>query len=343
MEIGTDIEKAYYQWYEALEKDNNGLPDWGPVCTGLVILERLKKNYNLDINYHRTDNGAQIKGQGISLGNSILKHHNIAMKLTSGEFGRTNRSSVPTAQSLLAALELLHLDTLSQEERYHILTELQSRLLPTLLRFSDRFQVEAKYAPTLSTEAFIKGVLAKTTPKTSGAVAQHLVGAKLELRFPDLAIPNHSASTADAPTERSGDFFIGDTVFHVTMAPGDLIYLKCRRNLELGLRVYLLVPEKKIQEAVRKAISQAIEEDIVIKSIESFIGQNIDELGRFSTELLQQEIKKLIDVYNRRICVERLAPELKIEEKVIQEENEAIYQLTLNDVPIISSQIENNE
>jgi hypothetical protein len=32
------------------------------------------------------------------------------------------------------------------------------------------------------------------------------------------------------------------TVFHVTMAPQDLVFLKCRRNLGAGYRVYLLVP-----------------------------------------------------------------------------------------------------
>jgi len=42
MTLDIKVEEIYCLWYEALEKDNNGLP-WGPVCTGLVILERLKK------------------------------------------------------------------------------------------------------------------------------------------------------------------------------------------------------------------------------------------------------------------------------------------------------------
>ena len=62
MTLDIKVEEIYCLWYEALEKDNNGLP-WGPVCTGLVILERLKKAYTLDINDHETPNGAQIKGQ----------------------------------------------------------------------------------------------------------------------------------------------------------------------------------------------------------------------------------------------------------------------------------------
>ncbi len=311
------VATAYQRWYEGLEKDkNSGLPDWGPICTGLIILERLIADYILDIEYHRTSNGAQIRGQGLPLANKILEKFHVPMKLTSGEFGRTNRSSVPTAEKLLDALKPLRLENLLKDERNIILVELQEKLLASLLMYSDHFQIEAQYEPAMSTEKFVKLVLSKATPKTSGAIAQHLVGAKLELRFPDIDVTNHSASTADAPTERSGDFIIGDTVFHVTMAPQDLIFLKCKRNLVAGYRVYLLVPEGRLQLALRKAKAFEVENDIVMKSIESFIGQNIDELGMFSTKLLRQELRKLIDVYNRRIQVERYAPELKIENEL---------------------------
>jgi hypothetical protein len=317
MELEEQVAAAYQGWYEGLEKDkSNGLPDWGPLCTGLVILERLLANYTLDIDDHRTSNGAQIRGQGLPLANKILEKFHAPMKLTSGEFGRTNRSSVPTAEKLLHVLMPLHLEDLTKDERNRILTALQEKLLTSLLMYSDHFQIEAHYEPTMNTEKFIRSVLSKGTPKTSGAIAQHLVGAKLELRFPDIDISNHSASTADAPTERSGDFIVGDTVFHVTMAPQDLVFLKCKSNLAADYRVYLLVPEVQLQLAFKKAKAFGLEEHIVVKSIESFIGQNIDELGMFSTHLLRQELNKLIDVYNRRILVERYAPELRIEEEI---------------------------
>lgn len=317
MELEEQVVAAYQSWYEGLEKDkSSGLPDWGPICTGLVIFERLLTNYTLNIDDHRTANGAQIRGQGLPLANKILEKFHVPMKLTSGEFGRTNRSSVPTAEKLLAVLAPLHVEDLTKDERNRMLTALQEKLLTSLLMYSDHFQIEAHYEPTMNTEKFIQSVLSKGTPKTSGAIAQHLVGAKLELRFPAIDISNHSASTADAPTERSGDFIVGDTVFHVTMAPQDLVFLKCKRNLAANYRVYLLVPASQLEIAFRKAKSFGLEENIVVKSIESFIGQNIDELGLFSTHLMRQELRKLIDVYNRRILVERYAPELRIEEGI---------------------------
>jgi hypothetical protein len=315
MELSAQMEEAFQHWYESLEKDkSSGLPDWGPICTGLIMLERLIEDYTLDIEKHKTSNGAQIGRQGLPLAKKILNKFHIGMKLTSGEFGRTNRSSVPTAERLLLALQPLGLENLALDERYRVLTEMQERLIPTLMAYQEHFQVEATYDPSISTEKFIRQILSMGNSKTSGAIAQHLVGAKLELRFPSMEIPNHSASTADAPTERPGDFFVGDTVFHVTMAPQDLIFLKCKRNLVDKCRVYLLVPEKRMQQALRNAKMHELEDEIVIRSIESFVGQNIDELSMFSTDLLLQEIKKLVAVYNRRIKVERYAPEIQIGE-----------------------------
>ena len=334
-EPDEQIIAAYTSWYEGLEKDkSNGLPDWGPVCTGLIILERLIANYTLDINHHRTANGAQIQGQGISSAKKILKKFDVPIKLTSGEFGRTNRSSVPTAEKLLNTLKSLHLEDKPKEERDFVLIWLQEKLLAILLRYTDHFQIEAQYHSAMSTEKFVRSVLSHGTPKTSGAIAQHLVGAKLELRFPDEEITNHVASAADASTDRSGDFTVGDTVFHVTMAPQDQLFLKCRRNLAAGCRVYLLIPESKLQSTHKKAQLYELEDDIVVKSIESFVGQNIDELGKFSTNLLRQQLRNLIEVYNRRVQVERYAPEIEIAEALPIEDKQP-RQWIMNDQVII--------
>ncbi len=46
MTLDVKIEEVYHRWYEALEKDSNGLPDWGPVCTGLVIEEEVVQQEN---------------------------------------------------------------------------------------------------------------------------------------------------------------------------------------------------------------------------------------------------------------------------------------------------------
>ena len=51
---------------------------------------------------------------------------------------------------------------------------------------------------------------------------------------PENAFEIHGASVADAPTERSGDFVINNTIIHCTTMPGALLIEKCKANLRGG-------------------------------------------------------------------------------------------------------------
>ncbi|MDX2282116.1 MAG: DUF4928 family protein [Saprospiraceae bacterium] len=86
--------------------------------------------------------------------------------------------------------------------------------------------------------------LAKTEKKW-GVVAQHLVGAKLQLRFPNFEITNEHVSSSDESTNRKGNFMVQTTVFHITVAPGDKVIEKCRSNTSEGYGVNLLVPAER--------------------------------------------------------------------------------------------------
>jgi hypothetical protein len=133
-----------------------------------------------------------------------------------------------------------------------------------------------------------------------GPVAQHLVGAKLQLRFPDIAVGNESYSTADEQLGRPGDFYIGDTAFHVTVAPMIGVYEKCKHNLENGYRVFLLVPERAVTGARQNAELMGPGR-IAVESIESFVGQNIEELSYFSRDKLKNGFRRLLETYNDRV------------------------------------------
>jgi len=133
-----------------------------------------------------------------------------------------------------------------------------------------------------------------------GAVAQYLVGAKLQLRFPNIDVSNDSYSTADDQLGRQGDFLIGDTAFHVTVAPMPAVYDKCKSNLDGGYRVYLLVPEDKVVGA-RQNAELAAAGKIAVEAIESFVGQNVEELSAFSQKMLLTEFQKLLEICNKRV------------------------------------------
>ncbi|NTU42730.1 MAG: DUF4928 family protein [Nitrospirales bacterium] len=131
--------------------------------------------------------------------------------------------------------------------------------------------------------------------------AHHLIGASLQIAFPGIHVKNaFSYSTADDQLGRPGDFYIGDTAFHVTVAPMIAVYEKCKDNLDKGFRVYLLVPERALKGA-RQNAELMVQGRIAVETIESFVGQNIEELSYFSIDKLKSGFRRLLDAYNARI------------------------------------------
>jgi len=135
----------------------------------------------------------------------------------------------------------------------------------------------------------------------TGAVAQHLVGAKLALRFPELAIENHAATTADRQLNRPGDFAINDTAFHVTVAPGERVIQRCEDNLRGGYRPRLLVRGSRLAAARQLAELRDLHTRIGITAIEEFVAQNIEELGAFGNEAIARGFRHLFERYNERV------------------------------------------
>ena len=166
-------------------------------------------------------------------------------------------------------------------------------------------RLEISYDSTVSTWHTIHQVLRKAAKAgKAGPVAQHLVGAKLQLRFPDIAVANNPASAADQQTGRAGDFEIEDTAFHVTVAPTrDNLFEKVKENIRQGIRVYVLVPDGKVMTARGYAEEQLLDQasQIAVCAIESFVAHNIDELSTFSKGRLLQGFKALLEAYNQRV------------------------------------------
>jgi len=165
-----------------------------------------------------------------------------------------------------------------------------------------RSPIRFNFDPSKSTWQSITDLLALARQKgKEGIVAQYLVGAKLALRFPDLKVENLSYSTADEQLGRPGDFYLGSTAFHVTVAPTmPALYEKFRRNMEQGYRVYMLVPDRCLVGA-RQSAEATASGKIAVESIESFVGNNIEELSRFSGDQLRDGFRRLLDEYNRRV------------------------------------------
>lgn len=149
----------------------------------------------------------------------------------------------------------------------------------------------------------------------SGALLQHLVGAKLECALGSGKVTHHTFTTADAPSQRSGDFLIGNVAIHVTTAPGEAVITKCAKNLKAGLRPILVTVQRRLEAAESLAANIGIEERIDIFEIEQFIALNLHEWAGFEEDLRKPKVFELIERYNEIIGSFETDPSLRVEFK----------------------------
>ncbi len=293
--------ELFESWYNHLPVHKaSGGPAKGTIAAAIVVLERLREDYRLKIEAHTAQGGAQISGASGQAVKKILARFGETRPFAK-EGGRTNRGGPGDIKKMLQALKKANLEKLAAERRNEILNGMQRFLVGKVVEFHNRERIKMVYDPSKSTWQNIQGLLsaARETGK-EGPVAQHLVGAKLQLRFPDIAVSNESYSTADDQLNRPGDFYIGDTAFHVTVAPMSTVYEKCKDNLENGYRVFLLVPERAVTGA-RQNAELMVPGRIAVESIESFVGQNIEELSHFTRDKLKNGFRRLLETYNDRV------------------------------------------
>lgn len=287
-------------WYDGLRRVSGKFPARGTIAGALVVLERLKEDFDLDIDAHTAPGGSQIRGASGEAVRVILARFGETRRFVA-EGGRTNRGLRGDIASMLTILADESLDTLSDWQRNIILDDLQGFLVEKVREFYSRQRLKLSYDPSKSARQAVGEILSNAREVGKGGqVAQYLVGAKLQMRFPDKQIGNESYSTADEQLGRPGDFLVEDTAFHVTVAPMSGVYGRCRQNLDDGYRTFLLVPENSMIGARQNAEAIAPGK-IAVESIESFVGQNIEELSSFSKSEIANGFRSLLKIYNERV------------------------------------------
>ena len=290
-------------WLNGLPKLKQyaGLPAKGSVGGALQVLERLKEDYTLDLDYLTTEGRSQVRGAGgAGLARILARFGETRPFLAEG--GRTNRGLRGAIAPLLDTLQGLGLDALSTEERNNLLNEMQEYLIHQIVNeYFNKEHVRFIYDPSSTAWELVSQLLRETKEAgKDGPVAQYLVGAKLAIRFPQLTIRNDSYSTADVQTGQPADFLVNDTSFHVTVSPTPRLLEKCVQNARAGFRVYLLVPYDLLAGAKQNA-DIALPGRITVQSIESFVSQNIEELSEFASNRLAGGLRRLLDKYNERV------------------------------------------
>jgi len=293
--------KHLQTWLDSLEvvRANQG-PARGTIAGALVVLEHLKSEFDLTIAAHLAPKGTQIKGASGRVVEGILAALGEKRPYLS-EGGRTNRGLLKEIKNLLRVVGKMNLGTELKAERAKSLTTLQILLTSQVRAFHDRQRIKLNFDPAKSTDQLVGEILSAARESAKeGPVAQHIVGAKLQLRYPALKIENNHTSTADTQLGRAGDFLVGDTAFHITVAPMPSVFDKCRKNLAAGMRAYLIVP-KRATEAARQMAGDDLLPRISVVSLESFVSQNIDEIGEFRAKTRNGDFARLVAAYNERV------------------------------------------
>ena len=306
-EVADALIKATNSWIVA-RRNGDGSVNPGVLATALAVTSHLRKSFPLAADVVATD--SQVKGQSGGTIGKVLAAFGENRKLLS-EAGRTSRGSREAGIALGAELssvgQLVGFAGLGDADRASAIDALQGWLVGLLgPEFFDRQRIQAELIDPskpvrFAVAAIIEAAIARGG-NAAGAVAQHLVGAKLTLRFPNVQIGRDSYTTADQQTARAGDFQVGDSAFHVTMSPSEQLFSKrCVQNIVDGFRPIVIVPESRVVAAQQLASIAGIDGKVDVLSLELFVGLNVEEMAWFASKDIRTGLRVLLEEYNERV------------------------------------------
>lgn len=287
----------------------------GPISVALVVTQHAKTmGFPLIPETLITEGGGQVLGLGKGAVQSILKRHGI-VRVLAAEGGRTSRGSLGNMREYV-----VFLNGLSRKARVDI-EAIEAFWIDRVHEFFAGKPFKIKLDASRSLRMVVRDVVgqAEDRQKTmrgvhyAGAVLQHLVGAKLDCALGKGHLLHNSFSTADAPRERAGDFFLGDVAIHVTTSPGEAVIERCRENLNDGYRPILVTIQRGLNVAEGLAANIGLSDRIDIFEVEQFVALNLYELAKFAAEGRKTAVTDLVSRYNEIVGEFETDPSLKIE------------------------------
>ncbi len=305
--------KKWLSELKQFDEEHIGLSK-GSLSLALILTRNAKANgFPLDEAAFIAPSGGQVKGLGGGAVKKILKDHGID-RVLSTEGGRTSRGNMERMSVYVGLLNTLN------KKGVLNLDEIEAYWIERVLAYFDAMPFTFKLDPNRSLRACVRDLLAQAIERQrevkgtmyAGAVMQHLVGAKLDYVTKGI-IAHHGFSVADAPSNRSGDFLVGDTAIHVTTAPGEALIRKCVNNLSAGLRPIIVTTEDGVGGAKALSKQAGVDDRLDVIEIEQFIATNVYEWSTFERDARPTAVKEIIDRYNKIIAECESDPSLRIE------------------------------
>ena len=282
----------------------------------VIQFTRMVKDKEFPLNAEDFQTGSTGQVSGIGGGNlkKILKEHGIPRQLTS-EGGRTSRGSLGLMRAYVQFL-----NEWAQKEKIN-LEEVENFWAEEVRQFFNNqpFILSADASKTIRAnldELFEQARKREQENKGSrylGVMLQHLVAAKLQIILPDGSFEIHGASVADSSTDRAGDFVLNNTIIHCTTMPGDLLMVKCERNLKGGHRPVIITIYDRVHTAMTMLEDAGMAGRVEVWDIEQFLSSNVHEHSLFDDGDRNATLAEIISRYNAIIDTVETDPSLRIE------------------------------
>jgi len=308
--------KAAKKWYES-ERAKNGSMNTNVMNAGLIVSRMMADGIPISDDRLYSDGKSQVRGLSGSTISKILELHG-ETRLFTREGGRTSRGTIYLAAAFRDVLNSTQVYGSEPVNTSDISFQLEAFFTKCVrIDYFDKQRIAVDIDHTKPISAVVNDILkaaAERSDKPTGAVLQHLIGAKLQLRFPDEKIGMDRANAADLHTDREGDFQVGTTAFHVTTAPMEKLISRCIENKRAGYRPIILTLESKVLAARQMADNVSMSEQISVLAAETFIGNNIEEISIYDGDKIREGLARLIRTYNKRIENIEVDKSLMIEE-----------------------------
>lgn len=317
-EPDKDILDAIELWYES-KRSKRGNVSRNVMAVGIGISELLQNRFPLTNDYVQSDKGSQVRGLSGACIKTVLARHG-EMRAFASEGGRTSRGTLPMALELATIINSTLPSDTCEDTRLEAANAIANFFVERIqVDFFNRQRIKVEIDLQKPISVIVDDILAEASlrsDKPTGTVAQHLVGAKLEMLFPTIEIGKDNSNAADQQTDRSGDFQINDAAFHVTVSPMAKLTDRCRDNIRNGIRPIVVVPHDKVSFAYGLFESEGLGNRVQVIALESFIGINIEELSFYKRDLIRLNVARLLAHYNKRI--EDIEPDKSLQIEIPQ-------------------------
>ena len=284
----------------------------GPLCVALVVTEHARKGLPLDPDELVTGSGGQVRGLGRAQVQKILARHGIE-RVLAAEGGRTSQGSLGNMRAYVGFLNGLGEDT--------TLKAVEAFWVDRVRAFFSGQPLRIKLDPGMGIQAVVRDLIDQAAKREmeyagrwyAGALIEHLVGAMIDCGFGQGTVSHHSASAADQPSGRGGDFCLGDSAIHVTTTPGDAVLQRCAENLDAGLRPILVVRGRSVGTAGDLANNAGIDDRVDIVSMEQLVSLAVLALGGSAADARRAALRRIVARYNEIVGEVETDPSLRID------------------------------